>query len=425
PEAAVGTPMLAGGLSKRQREELEAFDIEKPKKPRNSFFYFRREYHKQMNANGGRVKAKNISGLAGKEWSEMTKDQKEPYKQFAAEDTIRYKQETKDYKEALKKGKKKVKVEKPGEACVSYSMLYDAASSHAASSHRPSPANGGLVLNRLEPVSMLSDMGNHSHNVDVLSYMADMPIEVAPGFEHTPGLFSDSMILSVNPDGVLMTDIPAQPDFVSADYSEQANVSGSMGPPRLPPTSSAHFHHSSAYHPASDNQLAYAQQLMPDHNGAYSHIQQHPQPHHYPQMQHPWGDISTLLSGIDIPASSIPFDSESLLTSIRQSGGPLHQPAVSAELMAPSVHMGHDARAQAAHIDQAITVLNAHQLNIATSTAAASTSTNANVNFDAGLIESGGASGYLTGIHPSIPDIEIVDASNSISLSAYAIERHR
>ncbi|KAJ2798214.1 hypothetical protein H4S07_005748, partial [Coemansia furcata] len=108
-------------------EDAEAADVDKPKKPRNSFFYFRREYHKQTNANGGRTKAKSISGLAGKEWKEMTEEQKEPYKQFAAADTVRYKQETKDYKESLKKGKKKSKLsERTSETGFGYSVDFAA-----------------------------------------------------------------------------------------------------------------------------------------------------------------------------------------------------------------------------------------------------------------------------------------------------------
>ncbi|KAI8319539.1 hypothetical protein GQ54DRAFT_252021, partial [Martensiomyces pterosporus] len=72
-----------------------AEEVVKPKKPRNSFFYFRREYHKQTNANGARAKAKNISNAAGKTWKEMTEEEKAPYKKYAAEDTLRYKSEMK------------------------------------------------------------------------------------------------------------------------------------------------------------------------------------------------------------------------------------------------------------------------------------------------------------------------------------------
>ncbi|KAJ2450579.1 hypothetical protein GGF42_004454 [Coemansia sp. RSA 2424] len=426
PEASSGASAPARGSKKRQREEPEATDADKPKKPRNSFFYFRREYHKQTNANGGRTKAKNISGLAGKEWSEMTESQKEPYKQFAAEDTVRYKQEMKAFKDALKRGKKKAKVERPSEAGISYGILFDAASSRVGGSHRSTPANGGLVLSRLEPIPMLSNMGNPSHNVEILSYLADMPVEVAAEFEYTPGLFNDSMILSVNPDGVLTTDMPAQPDFVPADYSEHAIASGSMGPPPLPPATSAQYHPHAVYHPAIENQLVYGQQQhIPDHNGAYVHIHthqqfEHPQLHDYPQVhhhaqlqQHHWGDISSLLDSIDAPAISHPFSNESLLTAFSQSGGPPRQSAMP-ELMAPSVQMAPSTHAQAAHIDQAMAMLNARQLN-----------TVATADPGAGLNEPASTSEHLTGMHPSIPDIELVDASNSITLPTYYVDRRR
>ncbi|KAJ1943544.1 hypothetical protein FBU59_002877 [Linderina macrospora] len=85
-------------------------DIPKPKKPRNSFFYFRRDYHKTSNAAGNRTRAKNISGAAGKIWKEMSDEKKAPYKELAAEDTKRYKQEMIDYKENLRVLKRQTRI---------------------------------------------------------------------------------------------------------------------------------------------------------------------------------------------------------------------------------------------------------------------------------------------------------------------------
>ncbi|KAJ2745193.1 hypothetical protein GGI20_002375 [Coemansia sp. BCRC 34301] len=427
PEASSGTSASVRGTNKRQRDEPETSDVEKPKKPRNSFFYFRREYHKQTNANGGRTKAKSISGLAGKEWNDMTEDQKEPYRQFAAEDTLRYKQEMKAFKDAQKRGKKKVKVEKPGEAGVGYSMLFDAASSRAGGSRRSTPANGGLVLNRLEPVPMLGNVGNSSHNVDILSYMSDMPVEIAVEFEQTPDLFNEPMVFSVNPDGVLMTDMPTQPDFVSIDYGEHAMASEPAGPPLPPLATSVQHHHPSAYIPVSEHQFVHEHQYIPDYDGAYTrhnqrqdhdrdhHQFQHPQLHHFPQehlhaqMHHHWGHISSLLGNIDTPDVSNPFTGESLLSVFGESAGPPRQPTMP-ELI-------HSVHTQTTHIDQAMSLLNAHQLNVLTASNVADPATELNVPTS--------ISNHLTGIHPSIPDIEVVDASNSIVLPAYSVERRR
>ncbi|KAJ2061832.1 hypothetical protein GGI17_002806 [Coemansia sp. S146] len=415
PAVSSAASASARGSKKRQHEEPEVADVDKPKKPRNSFFYFRREYHQQANANGGRIKAKSISGLAGKEWKEMTEEQKEPYKHFAAEDTVRYKQETKIYKESLKKGKKKARlVDRTSETGVGYSVDHAADTSRTGGSCRSTPADGGLILSRLEPVPMLTNMGNSAHSVDILSYMSGMAVEVSAEFEHTPGLFDEPMILSVNPNGVLTTDILTQPTFVSADYNDRAFASGSMGPPPPPLTMPAQHHHSTFQPTSEHHQYTYEyHQYAPDHNSAYSHQHQqfaHHQPHHhYPQahhaqMQQGWGNMSSLLGNLGTPGIYNPFD-ESPLPVFGESGEPSLQSTLSESI-------GHTA-----YVDQAMTMLSSRQLNIATTAIGANTS--------AALNGSASTSEHLTGIHPSIPDIEIVDASNSISLSTYSVARRR
>ncbi|KAJ2096446.1 hypothetical protein GGI09_004351 [Coemansia sp. S100] len=413
PEASSAASVSARGSKKRQLEEPEATDADKPKKPRNSFFYFRREYHRQANANGSRIKAKSISALAGREWQGMTEEQKEPYKLFAAEDTVRYKEEARVYKESLKKGKKKVKlVDRIGDTGVGYSVGYVVDASGTSVSYRSTPADGGMILSRLEPVPMLNNMGNSAHSVDILSYMSDMAVEVSAEFEHTPGLFGEPMILTVNPNGVLTTDISTQPTFVSADYNDHAIASGSMGP--LPLAMTAQHHHSIFQPTSEQHQYAYEyHQYAPDHNSTYSHQHQqfaHHQPHldysqaHHAQMQQHWGSISSLLGNLGTPAVYNPFD-ESLLPVFSESGEPSLQ-----STMPESIR-------HTAHVDQAMTMLNSHQLNMATAVIGAESS--------AALNGPTSTSEHLTGIHPSIPDIEIVDASNSISLSTYSVARRR
>ncbi|KAJ2824963.1 hypothetical protein FBU31_003844 [Coemansia sp. 'formosensis'] len=415
PETSSAVSALAHNSKKRQHEDAEAADVDKPKKPRNSFFYFRREYHKQTNANGGRTKAKSISGLAGKEWKEMTEEQKEPYKQFAAADTVRYKQETKDYKESLKKGKKKSKLsERTSETGFGYSIDFAADNSHIGGSCRSTPAVGSLVLSRMEPVSMLTNVGNSAHGVNTLSYMPDMAVEVAAGLENTPGLFGEPMILSMNHSGALTTDISTQPIFDAADYNDHTIASGSMGPPP-PPLVMAAQPHPSIFHPISERQYAYEYQYAPDHIDAYSHQHQHQQfthqqLYHYPQVHHAqmqqqhWGDIPSLLGNLGTPVISNTFE-ESLLPVFNEFDEPFLQ-----STMPESI--GH-----IAHVDQAMTMLNSHEQHIAMT--AIGTETGAELNGSASTSE------YLTGTVPLLPDIEIVDASNSISLSTYSVARRR
>ncbi|KAJ2487812.1 hypothetical protein IWW37_005105 [Coemansia sp. RSA 2050] len=407
PEVSSAASGPAHSSKKRTHEEPEAGDIEKPKKPRNSFFYFRREYHKQTNANGGRAKAKNISGLAGKEWKEMTEEQKEPYKQFAAEDTVRYKQETRVYKESLKKGKKKAK---PIDKSVESSIDFAVDTGRIGGSCRSTPANEGLVLSRLEPVPMLTNMGNSTQSADYLSYMPDVAVEVAAEFQHTPGLFGEPMIMTVNPNGVLTTDVSTRPAFMPADYSGHAIASGSMGPPPLPLAMTAQ-NHSSIFQPISEHQFAFDYQYVPDHNNAHLHQHQHQQfphhqPHHYPQadhaqMQH-WSNLSSLLDNLGTPVVSNPFD-ESFFPAFREPRDQILQSTMP------------ESTEHTAHIDQAMAMLNSHQLNVVTTTAGAEVG--GRLNGSASTPE------QHTGFHPLIPDIEIVDASNSISLSTYSIAR--
>ncbi|KAJ2027805.1 hypothetical protein IWW57_002441 [Coemansia sp. S610] len=409
PDASSAASGPAHSSKKRTHEESEAGDIEKPKKPRNSFFYFRREYHKQTNANGGRAKAKNISGLAGKEWKEMTEEQKEPYKQFAAEDTVRYKQESRVYKESLKKGKKKAK---PVDRSVESSVEFAVDTGHIGGSCRSTPANEGLVLSRLEPVPMLTNMGNSAHSADFMSYMPELAVEVAADFQHTPGLFGEPMIMSVNPNGVLMADVSTRPAFMSADYSGHAIASGSMGPPP-PPLAMTAQTHSSIYQPVGEHQFAFEYQHAPDHNHAHLHQHQHQhlqfphhQPHHYPQADHAqmhhWDNISSLFDNFGPPVVSNPFD-ESLFSVFRESGDQALQSTIP------------ESTGHTAHVDQAMAMLNPHQLNVVTTTAGAE--------IGSGLHGSASTPEQHTGFHPLIPDIEIVDASNSISLSTYSVAR--
>ncbi|KAJ1933110.1 hypothetical protein EC988_009229, partial [Linderina pennispora] len=90
---AASTSMTAASPYLMHASTVIEDDVPKPKKPRNSFFYFRRDYHKSTNASGSRMRAKNISGAAGKIWKDMSEKEKAQYKELAAEDTKRYKQE--------------------------------------------------------------------------------------------------------------------------------------------------------------------------------------------------------------------------------------------------------------------------------------------------------------------------------------------
>ncbi|ORX74469.1 hypothetical protein DL89DRAFT_264328 [Linderina pennispora] len=90
---AASTSMTAASPYLMHASTVIEDDVPKPKKPRNSFFYFRRSYHKSTNASGNRMRAKNISGAAGKIWKDMSEEDKAQYKELAAEDTKRYKQE--------------------------------------------------------------------------------------------------------------------------------------------------------------------------------------------------------------------------------------------------------------------------------------------------------------------------------------------
>ncbi|KAJ2002641.1 hypothetical protein GGI04_003255 [Coemansia thaxteri] len=404
PETFAQTSAAARPSAKRPHEELDAAELERPKKPRNSFFYFRRDYHKQINANGGRAKAKNISGLAGKTWNEMTEEEKDPYKKQAAEDTQRYKRETKQYKEALRRGKRVAKqLEKAVENTTGSGTESVADASRGRSKRRSVSTDCGMVLSRLKPVPMTANLSGQFSGTDILSGMAGLPVTIATDIEHTPSLFNEPMIISVDPNGMISTDMSTPHAYTTVAFGDNAMASGSMGPPLLPATSVQHC--PSAYLHDAKHQFAH------DQAGVLAH--QHPyfqhQPHYEP-TQHQWGDISSLFDNFGVPAVSRQLGSDSLLTAFSETG----RPALS---FMTTEQMSYANHRHESHIDHAMTVLSAHQLNIVTTAISAEAGV--------GGSEVANTPEHLTGIHPSIPDIEIVDASNSISLPTYSISRRR
>ncbi|KAJ2660245.1 hypothetical protein IWW48_003077 [Coemansia sp. RSA 1200] len=214
-----------GGSSTRKRplEDPGSGDVEKPKKPRNSFFYFRREYHKQKNANGGRTKAKSISGLAAQMWKEMTEEQKEPYKQFAALDTMRYKRENKIYKESIRRDKKKPKTaDRLSDTSEAYPEKQSVATRDLASAglSMVSPPNA-------TPASMsvgLSDSAAAAF--DIASFISGVPVEIPADIVHTPSIFNEPMIISAGPPNVASSsEYPVQVAMASADFGNQQALS--------------------------------------------------------------------------------------------------------------------------------------------------------------------------------------------------------
>ncbi|KAJ2645447.1 hypothetical protein GGH99_008266, partial [Coemansia sp. RSA 1285] len=263
---AAGSKEGASSTRKRPLEDSSAGDVEKPKKPRNSFFYFRREYHKQKNANGGRTKAKNISGLAAQMWKEMTEEQKEPYKQFAALDTMRYKQENKIYKESIRRDKKKPKVaDRLSDTSEAYSEKQSAATRDFASAglSMVSPPNA-------TPASMSAGLGDSAAaTFDIASFIPGVPVEIPADIVHTPSIFNEPMIISAGPPNVATSsEYPAQAAMASADFGNHQALSAVSTAASFAAASSSPLMYPYA---SSSPSLSQPHMQLYPHPGAYSH----------------------------------------------------------------------------------------------------------------------------------------------------------
>ncbi|KAJ1965053.1 hypothetical protein GGI12_001035 [Dipsacomyces acuminosporus] len=304
PEAIIGA---ATSQTSVQPDPL-SLEALKPKKPRNSFFYFRREYHKTTNANGNKAKAKNISSAAGKVWKEMSEEEKAPYKQYAAEDMERYNSEMKEYKELVKDEKKKSK--KREKAAVAGSL---------ASSKLPQPAGTGGIARVISMVPTI--------HLDVESGSADEQAD--PGY-------SDQGVVTVGPVGNLPMDMQSEPLYSSMvnGVDTSAGLSSTVDAATGRETAASSSQPGSLHHDSFYVSLSEPSSIVPIELDAF-------------------GNTSRL----------------SLANTARSSNS------------APGKRKGKGRDTSSSH--------------------------------------------SLTGIHPSIPDIEIVDASNSISLKKFAVKRRK
>ncbi|KAI9504505.1 hypothetical protein GGI25_005540 [Coemansia spiralis] len=413
------------GSLKRSLEE-PTVELEKPKKPRNSFFYFRREYHKRTNANGGRTKAKNISGLAGKVWKEMTEEEKEPYKQFAAQDTLRYKQETKVYKEAIKREKKKAKLnEKSSEASA---LLNDDASESSAR----------LFLDATPSSLPAAGISDSTNSFDIASFMSGMPIDVPADIIHTPSIFNEPMIISIDPNALPSASNSTKQVMVSVDFNDQhaasaaaqltvsastpmqSHSSPSLAQSRLQLYPNQAYHHGQiSFHPISTIPISH--QPQPQHQSPLLHLQhqhqhqqlqhqqlrqseQHqqqyplqtqtqPQAQHYNQLsvQQRWQDISSLISTINAAPSSEAFANNNFFAALSDTNNQSPIPMMSDHFP----------------------IFSGHQTLALTSNAPNPVANRGRSNTTPGSIT----------MLSSIPEVEVIDATNSITLPTYSLSR--
>ncbi|KAJ2784958.1 hypothetical protein GGI15_002086 [Coemansia interrupta] len=119
------TMEVSSRMLKRIREDSEATSVIKPKKPQNAFFLFRKDFHKEMQSSGSRLKAKDISELASKRWRTMEETMKSHYQKLADRDMASYQEASETYKDAVKKERKRVKknAEKAASSSVSVNRM--------------------------------------------------------------------------------------------------------------------------------------------------------------------------------------------------------------------------------------------------------------------------------------------------------------
>ncbi|KAJ2212857.1 hypothetical protein EV179_004344 [Coemansia sp. RSA 487] len=221
---AVETRKRRSGSRKRPLEDPDGVEMERPKKPRNSFFFFRCEFHKRMNAKGERLKAKNISGVAADEWNAMPDHAKEMYKELAAEDTLRYKRAIKIYKELAKQDNKKLKVsdsssdkrETQNVQCSAAVPNIDLNSNYSAKISQPNETPASLSAGTSDSTVC---------GFDVASFISRMPTVTPADAVHTSPLFNEPTIISADPNAVSSPENSAQPAKVSIDYGNQQTIS--------------------------------------------------------------------------------------------------------------------------------------------------------------------------------------------------------
>ncbi|KAJ2552628.1 hypothetical protein EV175_003243, partial [Coemansia sp. RSA 1933] len=229
------------GRSKARKRPLEVPDdavieeIEKPKKPRNSFFYFRCQFHHLQSANGERMKAKYVSGAAADKWNELPEEKKAIYRKLAEGDTLRYRQEMKRYKELTRQDAKKPKTEDSSSASSSdaskpqHAVHPAAASGSDSASASSSSSSVRVSQSRATPASLSAGTGDSiaTSAIDIASFIASAPT-IAPSdtVQVSPSLFNEPRIISTDHSTApLSFAYPAQTVVEPVDYSGQQSLS--------------------------------------------------------------------------------------------------------------------------------------------------------------------------------------------------------
>ncbi|KAJ2402167.1 hypothetical protein GGI23_000902 [Coemansia sp. RSA 2559] len=451
-DSTKGSP--SSSSKKRPCKDPDTTDMERPKKPRNSFFYFRCQFHKLKNAGGERIKAKNISAQAADEWNSMSDEDRDIYKKMADKDTLRYKREMKRYKELSKQDAKKPKA--------ADSTIY-----HVATPSRglSSSCSAKVSQPATTPASLSAGLDDSTTGaIDISSFLSATPTVAPADTVHVHPLFNEPQIISIDHNAASSSGYSAHTFTIpSVDYSGQQSVYAipsvtplaavSASPLVYPYVSSSPnlpqpqaqmqvYPHPSAINQGIINYIPTAQNQMHQHQ-----IQQHQiQPHrlqqhqqhqqqltgnyqhtpilsaaysHSPdQLQQSWQELSSLLNTVNSMAPSTDnLASSAAHAALSQSTTPQLQPQSHSHL---HMHQQQDQQQQLQQhmpetmVNNQFPMLSGQQgLELTSGTPLSVNRSRANTTPNS-----------LARVLSAIPEIEIIDTSNTVSLPTYSIPRH-
>ncbi|KAJ2376732.1 hypothetical protein IW150_001807, partial [Coemansia sp. RSA 2607] len=218
---------VSSKMLKRIREDSEATSVIKPKKPQNAFFLFRKDFHKEMQASGSKLKAKDISELASKRWRTMEDNMKSHYQKLADRDMASYQEATETYKDAVRQERKRIK--KNAERTVSSSVSVNRSRSvsnsdymlgamhHGASSGNGAVfagssgiigssmrtitwdgSSGAATLSRSVNPSVIIGNTSAAGNNPLFAAMSHGPVNLPVNPDYAPIMFNAPAIISYN-----------------------------------------------------------------------------------------------------------------------------------------------------------------------------------------------------------------------------------
>ncbi|KAJ1725542.1 hypothetical protein LPJ53_000212 [Coemansia erecta] len=402
------TMEVSSRMLKRIREDSEATSVIKPKKPQNAFFLFRKDFHKEMQASGSKLKAKDISELASKRWRTMEETMKSHYQKLADRDMASYQEASETYKDAVKKERKRVKknADKAASSSVSVNrsrsvsnsdymfgaMHHGASSGAGAAFAGPSGAigssmrtltwdgsGGATTLSRAVNAPALIDSTGASGNTNtnLFAVMSQGSVNLPANPDYAPLMYNSPAIISYNEGrGVPQESLMRQVIVTNDPANRRLSLNQVVSTPGL------------------DNMQPAAQQYYLG-NTQIPHLQS-PQPQTQEQIR------AQLQTGM---SAQNQWELESILGSISTSFA-----SSSGELAGSSI---------AAGLSESAVSLPMHPYQVQLTLAGSPSLQVTQGAVSSGIQPPSITNSHLSGVLPSIPDIEVADTSASLQISLY------